>query len=107
MVCKDGSILDVVIDSSVLWDEGRFVHTRCFTRDVTDRKRAENALREADRRKDEFLAMLAHELRNPLAPDPQFAAHPEPDDPQRSDRGARRGDDGAAGEPHGPPRSTT
>jgi signal transduction histidine kinase len=37
-------------------------------RDVTDRKRAEEALREADRRKDEFLAMLAHELRNPLAP---------------------------------------
>ena len=32
------------------------------------RKRAEQALREADRRKDEFLAMLAHELRNPLAP---------------------------------------
>ena len=37
-------------------------------RDVTDRKRAEDALREADRRKNEFLAMLAHELRNPLAP---------------------------------------
>src|SRR5262249_45097482 len=36
--------------------------------DVTERKRAEEALREADRRKDEFLAMLAHELRNPLAP---------------------------------------
>ncbi len=35
--------------------------------DVTDRRRAEQALREADRRKDEFLAMLAHELRNPLA----------------------------------------
>jgi signal transduction histidine kinase len=31
-------------------------------------RRAENALREADRRKDQFLAMLAHELRNPLAP---------------------------------------
>ena len=41
------------------------------TRDVTDRKRVEDALREADRRKDEFLAMLAHELRNPLAPHPQ------------------------------------
>jgi PAS domain S-box-containing protein len=68
MVCKDRSVRDVVLDSSVLWDEGRFLHTRCFTRDVTDRKRAENALREADRRKDEFLAMLAHELRNPLAP---------------------------------------
>jgi PAS domain S-box-containing protein len=36
--------------------------------DVTDRKRAEDALREADRRKDEFIAMLSHELRNPLAP---------------------------------------
>ena len=36
--------------------------------DITDRVRAEKALREADRRKDEFLAMLAHELRNPLAP---------------------------------------
>src|SRR5690606_1570337 len=37
-------------------------------RDITSRKRAEEELREADRRKDEFLAMLAHELRNPLAP---------------------------------------
>src|SRR5690606_10882072 len=36
--------------------------------DITDRKRAEEALREADRRKDEFLAVLGHELRNPLAP---------------------------------------
>jgi PAS domain S-box-containing protein len=36
--------------------------------DVTERKRAEEELRIADRRKDEFLAMLAHELRNPLAP---------------------------------------
>jgi PAS domain S-box-containing protein len=36
--------------------------------DVTERKRAEEALRETDRRKDEFLAMLGHELRNPLAP---------------------------------------
>ena len=36
--------------------------------DVTERKRAEQELREADRRKDEFLAMLSHELRNPLAP---------------------------------------
>ena len=36
--------------------------------DVTERKRAEQELVEADRRKDEFLAMLSHELRNPLAP---------------------------------------
>ncbi|HEU4619805.1 MAG TPA: ATP-binding protein [Gammaproteobacteria bacterium] len=40
----------------------------CYFRDLTDRKTAEDALREADRRKDEFLAVLGHELRNPLAP---------------------------------------
>ena len=43
----------------------RFAYT---AEDVTDHKRAEDALHEADRRKDEFLATLAHELRNPLAP---------------------------------------
>jgi PAS domain S-box-containing protein len=36
--------------------------------DITDRKSMEEELREADQRKDEFLAMLGHELRNPLAP---------------------------------------
>jgi PAS domain S-box-containing protein len=36
--------------------------------DITERRRAEEALREADQRKDAFLAILAHELRNPLAP---------------------------------------
>ena len=36
--------------------------------DVSELKHVENQLREADRRKDEFLAILAHELRNPLAP---------------------------------------
>ena len=42
--------------------------------DITERKRAESELREVDRRKDEFLAILAHELRNPLAPIRQAAA---------------------------------
>ncbi len=46
----------------------RAVRMAGMTMDVTDRKRAEEAVREADRRKDEFLAMLAHELRGPLAP---------------------------------------
>ena len=48
------------------------VHTIAI--DVTERKRAEEALRVADQRKDEFLAMLAHELRNPLAPISSAAA---------------------------------
>jgi PAS domain S-box-containing protein len=39
-----------------------------YFRDVTDRKQAEEQLRDADRRKSEFLAILAHEVRNPLAP---------------------------------------
>ncbi|MET0382583.1 MAG: ATP-binding protein [Burkholderiaceae bacterium] len=42
--------------------------------DVTARKRDEQMLQEADRRKDEFLATLAHELRNPLAPIRQAAS---------------------------------
>lgn len=41
MRCKDGSIRWVLIDSSVRWEEGRFLHTRCFTRDITARKQAE------------------------------------------------------------------
>jgi len=40
----------------------------CYFRDITERKRSEEAVRAADRRKDEFLAVLGHELRNPLAP---------------------------------------
>ena len=39
-----------------------------LSRESAERREAEEALRVADRRKDEFLAMLAHELRNPLAP---------------------------------------
>jgi PAS domain S-box-containing protein len=65
---RDGSLRHVLISSNVLWEDGQFIHTRCFTRDITLRRNAEEALRRSDRLKDEFLATLAHELRNPLAP---------------------------------------
>lgn len=49
-------------------DSGTPRHFDGVTVDVTEQKQAEEMLKEADRRKDEFLAMLGHELRNPLAP---------------------------------------
>ena len=79
---KDGTTKEVLIDCNVLRDGDRFVHTRCITRDVTAQRCAEAALRESEsryralaqslaeagRRKNEFIATLVHELRNPLAP---------------------------------------
>jgi PAS domain S-box-containing protein len=66
---KDGSLMDVWLTVSPIIDEQRrVVGASKIARDITERKRAEHALREADRRKDEFLATLSHELRNPLAP---------------------------------------
>ncbi|MBC7514415.1 MAG: PAS domain-containing protein [Herminiimonas sp.] len=65
-------------DQAVIWlqvmgkvrcdADGGVVGVRGVSLDITERMKAEQDLREADRRKDEFLAMLAHELRNPLAP---------------------------------------
>ena len=49
-------------------EDGRVIALRGTVQDITERKQIEEALREADARKDEFLATLAHELRNPLAP---------------------------------------
>lgn len=39
--CKDGSIKQVCINSSVLWEDGKFIHTQCFVMDITERKRSE------------------------------------------------------------------
>ncbi|HEX4389440.1 MAG TPA: PAS domain S-box protein [Steroidobacteraceae bacterium] len=55
----------VAIDNAQLYEAAQ--------REIATRERAEAALRENDRRKDEFLAVLAHELRNPLAPIRQAA----------------------------------
>jgi len=48
--CKDGSIRDVLVDSSVYREDGRFVHTRCFTRDVSAQARAQEELRRTQER---------------------------------------------------------
>lgn len=66
MRCKDGSIRHVLISSNVLWENGKFVHTRCFTRDITALKRTEALLQEAIQARDEFLSIASHELRNPV-----------------------------------------
>jgi PAS domain S-box-containing protein len=73
---KDGRLIDISLTISPIRDAGgNIVGASKIARDITEQKRAEEALREAmealkeaDRRKDEFLALLAHELRNPLAP---------------------------------------
>jgi two-component system CheB/CheR fusion protein len=80
---KDGRRIAISLTVSPIRDlHGTIVGASKVARDISERKAAEQALREsaqrlraseealrdADRRKDEFLALLAHELRNPLAP---------------------------------------
>jgi len=67
-VRKDGSIFWANVVITPLYNEQhRLLGFAKVTRDLSDRRRIE-ALEEADRRRNEFLAMLSHELRNPLAP---------------------------------------
>ncbi len=69
IVRADGSLVYVKNDVEPLYDmHGNIYGCVSVCVDLTDRKLAEITLREADRRKDEFLATLSHELRNPLAP---------------------------------------
>lgn len=66
---KDGHLIDISLTISPLRDRsGKIVGASKIARDITLQKQAQEALRRADQRKDEFLATLAHELRNPLAP---------------------------------------
>ncbi|MEP6703722.1 MAG: ATP-binding protein [Acidobacteriota bacterium] len=68
-VHKDGHFYDVAFAASPILDAaGEAAGTVIEVRDITERKKIEQALLDADRRKDEFIATLAHELRNPLAP---------------------------------------
>ena len=68
-VAKDGRRVELSITISPVRNaNGQVIGASKVARDIAERKRNEEALRTADRRKDEFLAVLAHELRNPLAP---------------------------------------
>jgi PAS domain S-box-containing protein len=61
-----GGQTPIEVSVSEVLVNGRRLYT-VIARDITERRRSEEELREADRRKDMFLGMLAHELRNPLA----------------------------------------
>ena len=69
LIAKDDAELPIDDSGAPIRDpRGRIVGVVLVFRDITGRRGTERALEDADRRKDEFLAMLAHELRNPLAP---------------------------------------
>jgi PAS domain S-box-containing protein len=68
-VARGGRIIDVSLTLSPIRDDSGFIMgASSIARDIGRRKALEQSLRDSDRRKDEFLAVLAHELRNPLAP---------------------------------------
>ncbi|MCA9262602.1 MAG: PAS domain-containing protein [Planctomycetales bacterium] len=64
---KTGTNLDISLHISPIRDTQETVGISAIARDMTDISRAESEIREAVRKRDQFLAMLSHELRNPLA----------------------------------------
>jgi PAS domain S-box-containing protein len=69
LIAKSGTETPIDDSAAPIRDaQGTMTGAVLIFRDISERKSAERALRDADRRKDEFLAVLAHELRNPLAP---------------------------------------
>jgi two-component system CheB/CheR fusion protein len=65
--CRDGSPLDTTLSSTVAFGEdGKALRTRSILRDVTERRLAEDKLAEAAAMREQFLAMVSHELRSPL-----------------------------------------
>ena len=99
---KDGTLIDVSLTVSPIVDsQGQVVGASKIARDITERKQAEELLREEDRRKNEFLAMLAHELRNPLAPDPQLSGNLAAKRGKQGSRPCSVRDDGTSNRPDG------
>jgi PAS domain S-box-containing protein len=68
MIRKDGRLIDVDVSLSVLKDvEGKILGSIGVTTDITERKRAEEELKEAMETKSQFISTVSHELRTPLA----------------------------------------
>jgi PAS domain S-box-containing protein len=65
---RDGNVRFFSNSITPVIEDGKLLRAWGTQRDITDRKRSEQDMKEAERRKDEFVATLAHELRNPLAP---------------------------------------
>ena len=70
---RDGSIKHVLISSNVLWKDGTFVHSRCFTRDVTEKKLAEES-RQAQMRRMERLNKITAAIADAVTADQVFEA---------------------------------
>jgi PAS domain S-box-containing protein len=68
IIRPDGSTIPIDDSAAPIRLGDRIIGAVLIFRDISERRRSEQALVDADRRKDEFLAILAHELRNPLAP---------------------------------------
>ena len=103
LITKDGREIPIEDSAAPILDgAGNVAGVVLVFHDVTVKRRAEAALREADQRKDQFLATLALRAAQPVGADPQCSPDPAHDRRQSSDLWAGAGDDGAASDSDGP-----
>ena len=58
MLCKDGSVKTMQISSNVFWENGAFIHTRCFSIDITEQKKLQKELRQNEGRYQQLIESL-------------------------------------------------